>query len=94
MIGTIYNYVFGPNTLGIGVGNAALVRPQPPLVGGQPYGPKYNVHKSINTFAPAGTNPGPLPLGPQVDLRANGVYLSGDMALMALADFEAKKATK
>lgn len=80
-----YNYIPGPNTLGIGVDNMALVR-QPIAVDMPIYGQRYNVHKS---FAPLhGGAQFPLAVSvPNVGLRANGVYLSGDMALSALTDF-------
>lgn len=86
---SIYRYVFGPNTLGIGVENAALVRPMPPIAGGQPYGIKYNILGSIKTHEQAAQFP-LAKFGPDVDLRANGVYLSGQIDLMALADFQKK----
>lgn len=80
-----YDYIPGPNTLGIGVDNMALVR-RPIAVDMPNYGPRYNVTRS---FAPL-TGGAQFPLavsGPMVDLRANGVYISGDMALAALTDF-------
>jgi len=88
-----YSYVAGPNTLGIGVGNMALVRPMPPIYGGFPYGQKYNVRGSINPFEGAAQFPAPFNYGPKVDLRADGVYLSeGTIALAALADLNQKAA--
>jgi len=80
-----YNYIAGPNTLGIGVDNMALLR-QPIAIDSPIYGPRYNVHKS---FAPL-TGGAQFPLavyGPTTDIRANGVYLSGAVALQALTDF-------
>lgn len=84
-----YFYRPGPNTLGIGVDNLALERPGIPV--DEPiYGRRYNVRKS---FAPlTGASQFPLaPAVPAVSLRGNGVYLSGDMALQALAEFNAGK---
>ena len=84
-----YFYRPGPDRLGIGVDNFALERPGIPV--DEPiYGSRYNVRKS---FAPLmGGSQFPLaPAVPAVDLRANGVYISGDMALQALADFNAGK---
>lgn len=80
-----YTYIPGPNTLGIGIDNFALIRPG--IATDEPnYGPRYNVRLSI---APCeGGQQFPLaPNGPSNDIRHNGVYLSGDMALQALADF-------
>jgi hypothetical protein len=80
-----YEYIPGPNTLGIGIDNFALVRPG--IATDEPnYGPRYNVRKS---FAPLrGASQFPVNVsGPKNDLRHNGVYLSGDVALQALADF-------
>lgn len=80
-----YNYVTGPSTLGIGVDNLALVQPgiaaTPPI-----YGKRYNVQGS---FAPL-TGAAQFPLNferPLSSLRQNGVYLSGDMALDVLTQF-------
>ena len=80
-----YNYRAGPNTLGIGVDNMALER-QPIAVDMPIYGPRYNVQKS---FAPLmGGAQFPLAVSvPNVGLRANGVYMSGQLALAALTDF-------
>jgi len=80
-----YEYVAGPNTLGIGADNLALVRPpitvDPPI-----YGPRYNVRQS---FAPLmGAAQFPLDVSvPRVGLRGNGVYMSGAMALSALTEY-------
>lgn len=82
---TPYSYVFGPDTLGIGVENAALVRPMLPVPGGGRYGPKYNIHASLNAFEGAGQFPVAIS-GPMTDTKANGVYMSGQLALAALAD--------
>lgn len=80
-----YNYRAGPNTLGIGVENMALER-QPIAVDFSTYGPRYNVRGDFAPFLGAGQFP-LAPSVPAVSLRANGVYLSGDMALQALTDF-------
>lgn len=84
-----YQYIPGPSTLGIGVENMALVRPMPPIYGGFPYGPKYNVRGGISPFeGAAAISP---KFGPTADLRANGVYLTrGQIALAALADLQEK----
>lgn len=80
-----YNYRAGPNTLGIGVENMALVRPpitvDPPI-----YGPRYNVRNSFSPLVGAAQFPFVQSV-PFVGLRGHGVYLSGDMALQALTDF-------
>lgn len=83
-----YTYIPGPNTIGIGIDNFALVRPG--IAIDEPiYGPRYNVRMS---FAPAeGGQQFPLaPSGPSNDLRHNGVYLSGDVALQQLTEFNKK----
>lgn len=84
-----YNYVAGPRDLGVGVDNFALVKPDiTPFM--NYYGPAYNIHKSFKTRVPAMVSDGIIEL-PRADLRANGVYLSGQMALQALSDFEKGK---
>ena len=81
-----YSYRAGPDRLGIGVDNMALVRPgigiDEPV-----YGPRYNVRRSFEPFRGAAQFPLAVS-GPATDLRASGVYMSGDMALAALADFQ------
>lgn len=84
-----YKYRAGPNTLGIGVGNMALERPMPPIFGGFPYGAKYNIRGGISPFEGAAAYSPKA--GPNIDLRANGVYLTdGTIALAALADLQEK----
>lgn len=80
-----YQYRFGPNTLGIGVDNMALERPGI-AIDNPNYGSRYAV---LASFSPCeGGQQFPLTnIGPTNDLRHNGVYMSGDLALMALADF-------
>lgn len=86
MANSPYSYRAGPNTLGIGVENMALLRPG--VAVDQPnYGPRYEVRGSINPFMGGAFYP-VAPHGPYISLRADGVYLSGQMALQALADFE------
>lgn len=80
-----YNYRAGPNTLGIGVENLALER-LPIAVDFSTYGPRYNVRGDFGPFQGAGQFP-LAPQVPNVGLRANGVYLSGDLALQNLTDF-------
>lgn len=80
-----YNYIAGPDRLGIGVDNMALVRP-PIATDFSTYGPRYNVMRDFAPFL--GASQFPLAVyGPKTDLRANGVYLSGSLALQALTDF-------
>jgi hypothetical protein len=80
-----YRYRAGPDRLGIGVDNMALERP-PIASDFSTYGPRYNVRGDFAPFRGAAQFP-LAPLVPNVGLRANGVYLSGDMALQALTDF-------
>lgn len=81
-----YSYIPGPNTLGIGIDNLALQRPGIPI--DEPiYGERYNVRMSLSPLCGAMQYP-LAPSGPSNSLRQNGVYISGDMALQALADFE------
>ncbi len=80
-----FRYKNTPDNIGVGVENIALSRPHGPVMGGT-YGPAYNVRKSVDILSK-----GFVQLAqdlPTVDLRANGVYLSGEMALQALSDFE------
>lgn len=76
-------YTFGntETNKGIGSGSAAFGRPYYPLASGQ-YGPAYNVKRNLDTNSNAG-----LVLAqslPSVDLRANGLYFSGDFSLLPL----------
>jgi len=82
-----YHYVPGPARLGIGVGNEALLRPHlyPP---DGIWGPRYNVRHDMGV-----TEKGYVKEAqdlPNVSLQANGVYLSGTLALQQLSDFNAK----
>jgi hypothetical protein len=80
-----YKYKAGPNTLGVGVENYALERPGI-AIDSPIYGPRYNVQRDFAPFLGAAQFPINT-YGPEIDLRANGVYMSGTMALQALADF-------
>lgn len=80
-----YNYRAGPERLGIGVDNMALER-QPIAVDAPNYGPRYNVHGSFSPLAGAAQFPY-APIGPMVSTKGHGVYMSGDMALDALTNF-------
>jgi len=84
-MGWPYNYRAGPNTLGIGVDNMALER-NPIAVDFSTYGPRYNVRGDFSPFLGAAQFPTAV-YGPTTDIRANGVYLLGAMALQALTDF-------
>ena len=83
--GTPYSYKEGRACYGIGVDNMALVRPHGPVPGGT-YSPAYNVRRSVNLLSPAFVLESPS--YPYVDLRGNGVYLSGDIVLGSLSDPE------
>jgi hypothetical protein len=74
-------YRAGPVGLGVGVSNLALEQPGR-AVDADFYSPRYMVRGSISPRMPTLPNPGQFL--PATDLRANGVYLSGDMALAAL----------
>lgn len=84
-MGWPYRYRAGPDTLGIGVDNMALER-NPIAVDYSTYGPRYNVQRDFAPFLGAAQFP-IAPQVPKVGLRANGVYMSGDLALQALTDF-------
>jgi len=82
----MYRYIATPNTLGIGVDNLAFVRP--PIATDFNYDSRrYNVRADIMPLEGAGQFP-LYNIGPMTDLRANGVYLSGQLALGALTDFK------
>ena len=82
-----YFYRPGPDRLGIGVDNFALERPGIPI--DEPiYGTRYNVRRSFGPLLGGAQFPTAQSV-PAVSLRQNGVYMSGDMALGALADFQA-----
>lgn len=80
-----YNYRAGPNSLGIGVDNMAFASYA--IATDMPnYGPRYNVRKSFSPLT--GGEQFPLSrFGPTNSLRANGVYMSGDLALQMLTQF-------
>lgn len=85
-VGGNYSYRAGPRDLGVGVRNMAMEQPGR-AVDADFYSPRYNVRKTMELRVPTLPNPG-APLVPDYDLRANGVYLSGDMALTALLENE------
>lgn len=82
-----YNYISRYRDIGQGAEVFALVGPYLPRAM-QTYGPRYNVRGSINPIL--GAQPYAPKEGPQADIRANGVYLAGDLALQALVDMKAK----
>lgn len=74
-----YDYKIGPNTLGIGVDNLAFADYK--IAINEPiYGPRYNVKRSFAALDGAAQFP-LAPSGPAIDLRANGVYMGGNLAL-------------
>ena len=80
-----YAYIAGPDTLGIGVDNLAFMRPDFPI--DMPiYGHRYNVRESFAPLRGAGNFP-LANIGPTTDIRANGVYMSGNLALQVLTQF-------
>lgn len=81
MIGGGLTYRAGPASLGVGVSNLALEQPGR-AVDQDFYSPRYNVNRGMTIGFPTVPNTGQLL--PDYDLRGNGVYLSGDMALAAL----------
>ncbi len=81
MIGGDYQYRAGPSTLGIGVLNLALEQPGR-AVDQDFWSPRYNIRGALSTHFPTVPNMGQAL--PAYDLRANGVYLSGDIALVGL----------
>lgn len=84
-IGGNYRYRAGPNTLGIGVENLALEQPGR-AVDQDFYSPRYNVKGSLYTHFPTVPNIGQSL--PAYDLRADGVYLSGAIAMQSLIDMQ------
>ena len=78
-----YNYIRGPNTLGIGTENFGLIRPQPPLTA-DAFG-AYPVKGSIGPTAPAF-----LKLTkdlPAQDIRGYALYRTGAFELQALTQY-------
>lgn len=78
LIGGGYQYRAGPNTLGIGVENLALEQPGR-TVDQDFWSARYNVRRSISPRFDTFPNTGQYL--PSYDLRASGVYLSGEVQL-------------
>ena len=80
-----YSYRVGPNTLGIGVDNIAFadyrIATDEPI-----YGPRYNVHRSFSPCDAAAQFP-LAASGPHIDLKADGVYMNGSIAMQMLTQF-------
>lgn len=79
-------YHFRPGVRGIGIGaeNMALIQPTT-LPVDSIYAPRYNVQRSMYSYSG-----GALKLAqelPFVSVKGQGVYLSGEMAMQALVDF-------
>jgi len=83
-----YKYKQNQTGLAIGSDGLALLRPHGPILGGT-YGPRYNVKRNIDILRPAFIQEGQAL--PSIDLRGQGAYLSGEMALQKLSDFEKEK---
>lgn len=83
LIGGNYQYRQGPATLGIGVSNLALEQPGR-AIDQDFYSSRYNVRGAMRTHFPTVPNTGQFL--PSYDLRANGVYLSGDLRLIGLSE--------
>lgn len=83
-----YSYVSRYRDIGQGAEIFALAGPMLPI-SATTYGPRYNVGGSINPIL--GAQAYSPKSGPNADLRANGVYLAGDLSLQALVEFNAKK---
>lgn len=80
-----YEYLPGYTGFGVGSENESFQRPTTIPIDSQ-YGPRYNVKGNI-----APQSPGYLKMGQSlvpVDLKGQGVYFSGDIALQALSDFQ------
>jgi hypothetical protein len=84
-----FKYRPGPSTLGVGVSNLALEMPGR-TVDADFYSPRYNVRRSMVIGFPTVPNTGQRL--PETDLRANGLFLSGDVALQGLIDLQNKGA--
>lgn len=82
-----YRYRAGPAALGVGVENLALEMPGR-AIDADFYSPRYNVRGSISPRFLTVPNTGQRL--PEYDLRGNGVYLSGDIALAALVEAQNK----
>lgn len=79
-----YRYRAGPNTLGIGIENLALVVPGLPVQAG-PYSPSRDVRRSMQIGFATVANPN-QPSVPIYDLRQNGLFLTGAWELSGLVD--------
>lgn len=90
LVGANYRYRQGPVALGVGVSNMALEQPGR-AIDADFYSPRYNVRGGISPCGSMIGNPGTVSV-PFNDLRANGVYLSGDIALQALIDLNRERA--
>lgn len=84
----IYDYMVGPNTLGIGMDNLAFadynIAIDEPI-----YGPRYNVQRSFAALMGGAQFP-LAKSGPQFDLRANGVYMASELNLGMLTQLAPK----
>lgn len=83
-----YSYTSRYRDIGQGAEIFALSGPVIPI-SATAYGPRYNIRGSINPILGAAAYSPKF--GPKVDIKANGVYLSGDLSLQALAEFNAQK---
>lgn len=81
----LYRYIFGRTGFGVGADNMALAQPTTLPVDSM-YGPRYNVRRDLGPHSPGFVKEQQnfVP----VDLLANGVYMSGTLALQALAQFD------
>lgn len=79
----IYSYRETPSTLGVGVENMALRQPGL-AISMNYYAPKYNVRGDLGPWKPGYVKY--YQDMPFRDLRADGVYMSGDLALAALSE--------
>lgn len=85
MLTSLYKYVAGITGFGVGTGNQAFQRPTTIPVN-QFYSERYNVKGAINPQAPGYVKMGQSLV--TVDLKGQGVYFAGDMALQQLSDFQ------
>lgn len=88
MFQRLYNFIRGPENLGVGTGAMALVRPQTNPVQSI-YGARYNVQRHYGPQAPAFMKWGNQVV--PVSILGNGSYLAGQIALQALTDLEKGK---
>lgn len=82
-----YSYVSRYRDIGQGAEIFALAGPMLPI-SATAYGERYNIRGSINPIL--GAQAYSPKFGPQADIKANGVYLAGDLALQALVEMKAK----